>query len=80
MGVWERRSSPRVSFRGCRYAGEMGSMEGNAVRRVARYSATGPVATALQRQTSGLPPLPTDCRSMLKPRRCCRYLAALPQP
>ena len=38
------------------------------------------MATALQHQASGLPPLPTDCRSNLKLRRRCRYLAALPQP
>ena len=80
MGVWERRRSPKVSFRGCRYLGEMGSLEGNAVRPAARYSAIRPVATAMQLQASGLPPLPTDCRNKLKPRPRCRYLAALPQP
>ena len=34
---------------------DIGSNESNAVRPVAVYSATGLVATALQRQASGLP-------------------------
>ena len=76
VGVGERRRSPRVSFQGCRYVGAMGSNESNAVRSAARFSATGLVATAFQQQASGLPPLPTDCRSVLQTRRRCRYLAA----
>ena len=78
--VGERRRSPRVSFRGCRCVREMGSNESNAVRTAARFSATGLMATALQHLASGLTPLPTDCRSKLKPRCRCRYLAAWPQP
>ena len=59
---------------------EMEIGERNAVRPAAGFSATGLMATALQHQSSGLPSLPTDCRSRLKPRPRCRYLAALPQP
>ena len=41
MGVGAGRSSPRVSFRGCRYVGEMESNESNAVQPSARSSVTG---------------------------------------
>ena len=68
--------SPRILLRGCRCVRGMGSMEGNAVRPLAGFSATGPMATVVQRQASGLPSLPTDCRSKLNLRRRCRYLAA----
>ena len=47
------------------------SREGNAARPVAIPSATAPVGTPLQRQASGLPPLPTDCRSVSNLRRGC---------